>query len=423
MSETIPSAGFDSTLSLLRQGYDFIGKHCDELGTDVFRTRLMLEDVICLRGPDASRMFYGEGRFTRRQAMPASTLRLLQDKGSVQLLDGEAHRHRKRMFMQLMTPEKIAALCETFERCWKARLPRWEKADEIVLFDELREILTEASGEWIGLPVKQRGLDKTTREIAAMLDQAGSVGPANWHASLLRSRTEEWIDGVVEDIREGKTKLPPDAPAAVIATHRDLNGNLLSVEEATVEIINLLRPTVAIGRFITFAALALHEHPECRKPLAGTDEVALESFVQEVRRYYPFFPFIGGRTLEAFEWNGIDFPANQWVILDLYGTDHDPRTYEDAGRFDPDRFRNGVNDAFGFVPQGGGDYIEAHRCPGEAITIAVMKTAVRILTRDLDYELPEQDFTVSASDLPAAPRGGMRMTGIRPISDAWRRPA
>ena len=49
------------------------------------------------------------------------------------------------------------------------------EVDEIVLFDELREILTEATSAWIGLPVNERGLEKTTREIAAMLDQAGSV--------------------------------------------------------------------------------------------------------------------------------------------------------------------------------------------------------------------------------------------------------
>ena len=53
---------------------------------------------------------------------------------------------------------------------------------------------------------------------------------------------------------------------------------------------------------MTFAALALHEHPECRERLrADADGEDLGWFVQEVRRFYPFFPLVGGRALADFE--------------------------------------------------------------------------------------------------------------------------
>ena len=42
---------------------------------------------------------------------------------------------------------------------------------------------------------------------------------------------------------------------------------------AAVELLNLLRPTVAIARFIVFAALALHLHPEWRARVAEDEEL------------------------------------------------------------------------------------------------------------------------------------------------------
>ncbi|TIT01602.1 hypothetical protein [Mesorhizobium sp.] len=98
----------DSTIALLREGYDFIARRCDRLGTDIFATRLMLKRAICVRGASAAEMFYGGNHFTRNGAMPQTTMRLLQDKGSVQSLDDGAHRHRKAMFLSiLLAPEQV----------------------------------------------------------------------------------------------------------------------------------------------------------------------------------------------------------------------------------------------------------------------------------------------------------------------------
>ena len=100
----------DATLALLREGYPFISRRCDRFGSDLFETRLMLRPAICMRGAEAARIFYDGERFTRRNAMPEGTLRLLQDHGSVQQLDGQAHLHRKSLFMSFMTPEGIGRL-------------------------------------------------------------------------------------------------------------------------------------------------------------------------------------------------------------------------------------------------------------------------------------------------------------------------
>ena len=126
-----------------------------------------------------------------------------------------------------------------------------------------------------------------------MFEGAGSVGPRNWRGLALRARTERWARGLIGRVRDGSLAVPEDRALAVVARHRDRNGELLSVKTAGVELINILRPTVAVERFITFTALALHQHPDCREP-ARTDDAYRERFVQEVRRLYPFFPIVAG---------------------------------------------------------------------------------------------------------------------------------
>jgi fatty-acid peroxygenase len=94
------------------------------------------------------------------------------------------------------------------------------------------------------------------------------------------------------------------------------------------------------------------------------------------------------------------FAKGAWVFLDLYGTSHHPRIWHDPKTFDPDRFRRAPS-AFEFVPQGAGDAALTHRCPGEEITVQLMKGDVTHLTSSMLYTVPDQDLSVDLSQIPA----------------------
>jgi len=148
--------------------------------------------------------------------------------------------------------------------------------------------------------------------------------------------------------------------------------------------------------------------------LRGGQEVEL--FVQEVRRFYPFFPLQGARVRTPFDWQGVHFPVGRRVLLDLYGTDHHPQLWEKPDRFDPDRFRGWDGGAYDFIPQGGGDHHTGHRCPGEWITIELMKRAVTILTGEMDYDVPDQDLRVSLRRIPTLPASRFVIANVRPTA-------
>lgn len=418
--QTIPEENtVDATLSLLQEGYDFISNRCDRLGTDIFRTRLMLTDVLCMRGPEAARLFYGAPGLTRKGSMPQTVLRLLQDKGSVQQLDGEAHRHRKALFVRmLMQEDDVAALNAHFRDLWRSELPRWQDAGRIVLFDEVNRLLTRAICGWAGVPLPNGKISGMVRSLADMVENAGHMRAGTVKALVRRSRTERYLEGIVGEVRAGRIDVPEGSPLARIAAHRELGGKPLDAAVAAVELMNVLRPTVAIGRFIVFAALELHRNSFWFRLFQSGDDKAMEEFVEEVRRTAPFFPFVGAVAKEEIEWQGHVIAKGQWLLLDLYGTTHDARLFPRPQDFWPQRRLSWRQQDYSFIPQGAGETESTHRCPGEQITVAIVKEAARLLSTEMSYDVPEQDFTVRKNRIPALPESGFMMTNIRRM-EAW----
>ena len=403
---------FDSTLALLSEGYAFIPNRCRRYGSDLFATRLMLSPALCMSGAEAARHFYDDHRFTRRHALPPSSFALIQDHGSVMVMDGAAHRRRKAMFLSLVGPEALRRLAETTTRHWRDAVARWSGQDAVILLDEAHLVLTAAICEWVGLPLSPEETRERATEFAAMIAGTGAIGPRNWRGHLRRARTERWARRVITEIREGRRDAPEGA-ARTIAEHRDVEGRHLDVKTAGVELINVLRPTVANARYVVFCAMALRDNPACREALTGGDPAALTRFTLEVRRAYPFIPFIAGRVREPFTWRGHDFRMGAWVLMDLYGTNHDPRVWRDPDRFDPERFRDTHPDPFTLVSHGGGSAENGHRCPGEGISQILIETLADQLANGMTYTVPPQDLTLDLAYIPARPRSGFVLRAVR----------
>lgn len=394
---------FDSSLAFLREGYDFVGNRCRAMGSDEFRTRIVLREAVCMRGADAAAHFYDGTHFTRTGAMPPTVLHLLQDKGSVQQLDGAHHRARKAMFLNLLTGAAVDEIADRFEAAWIDALPDWRARPSVIFHEEMQRLLCKAACDWAGVPVTGHALVRRTAEMAAMIGSAGAVGPRVVGALLLRRRSEAWAR---REILKARAAEKGRMPVSVLAHHRDPDGSLLTPEAAAVELLNLIRPTVAIARFITFAALALHEHPEAASWLEADPDARLPAFVDEVRRFYPFFPVIGGRVRQPFDWHGHRFEEDDWVLLGLHATNHDPALWDEPQAFRPERFINRPPSAFDLVPQGAGDHAIDHRCPGEWFTTALIGRALALLQQAV-WGLPRQDLSIPLDRFPTLPGKGL----------------
>ncbi|WP_340640706.1 cytochrome P450 [Bacillus atrophaeus] len=414
MDKQVPhDKALDNSLAMMREGYLFIKNRVDRYQSDLFETRLMGQKAICMSGEEAAKVFYDPERMKRNGALPKRLLKTLFGVDAIQTMDGDAHTHRKLLFMSLMTPPHQKRLAELAMEQWLAALSKWEGAEKVELFEEAKNVLCKIACQWAGVPLEESEVKERADDFSAMVDAFGAVGPRHWKGRRARPRAEEWIRDIIENVRAGKTEAEKGTALYEMAFHTELDGSRLDTQMAAVELINVLRPIVAISTFITFSALALHNHPEYKEKLKSGNGDDLEMFVQEVRRFYPFGPFLGAQARKDFVWNQCEFKEGMLVLLDLYGTNHDARLWEDPNEFRPERFKDRNEQLFDLIPQGGGDPAKGHRCPGEGITIEVMKVTLDFLINHIEYEVPEQDLSYSLVRMPSLPESGFVMSRIR----------
>lgn len=412
MNNEVPQdKSLDNSLSLYQEGYHFIQNRVEKYQSDLFEARLLGKHTVCMRGEEAAKLFYNTELFQREGAIPKRIQKSLFGVGGVQALDGKEHDHRKSLFLSMMTPLEEKKLGELVLAKWEDCIEQWEQAEHIVLFEEARKVLCRTACEWAGVPLEEAIVAERADEFTSLVDAFGAIGTRHWKGRRARTKLDEWAGSLIEDVRNGNLDAKEGTPLHTIAFHKDLKGELLDTHTAAVELNNVLRPIVAIAVFITFEALALHEHLQSRTRLTTDQE--REAFVQEVRRYYPFGPFLGAKVRKDFTWRECDFKKGQLVILDLYGTNHDEKQWGEADQFKPDRFLKEEPSLYNFIPQGGGDATTGHRCPGEGITVEIMKATLDFLVNKIEYDVPEQDVSFSLVKMPTLPASGFIMSHIR----------
>ncbi|MFF5044303.1 cytochrome P450 [Streptomyces nigra] len=409
----------DSSLALLAKGYAWLPDRRARTARSLVRARVMGRPTVALRGPEAVRFFYDERHVARRTALPGPVLSTLFGHGAVHTLDGAEHRARKGMFLDLLTGrEAVTGVVESVGAAWDEAVPTWCARPSVVLFDEASRVLTRGVCRWAGVPVDD--VDGVARDLVAMVDGFATPGPRHWRARRARSRSEAWLCRLVEDVRAGTAGAPEGSALDVVVRHRDADGRPLDPHTAAVELLNVIRPTAAVAWFVTYAGHALHHRPEVRERLARDDPAYAVAYAHELRRFYPFAPFVGGRATTDLEWEGEPIPAGTLILLDLFGQNHDPDLWSDPYTFDPERFLGRTPRRDELVPQGGGDPAAGHRCPGEDITVALLSVLAPRLAR-LEYRVPGQDLRIPLNRLPSRVRSGLVLEAVRapvPAPDA-----
>jgi fatty-acid peroxygenase len=374
----------------------------------VFEATLLRRRAVVVRGADGARLFYDASVVQREGAVPAPLAGLLFGRGAVHGTDGAQHAARKRMFLDLLTEDRVAELATTVGRDLERRSARWVGRD-VVIFDELVEVYGAAVLAWAGVVPEPGTTQRISRRLAAIVDGFGGAGAAYPRAWVARLRMNRWASQLVADAR-ADTPARPGSVLAEIATGvgADLNPRL-----AGVELLNILRPTVAVAWPGTFLARELVRYPQWRDRVGAPEDGI--AFGHEVRRTCPFAPALAGRVHSAAEIDGTRVAPGDYLVLDVPGTNTDPRAWSEAESFLPERFDGVMPDPFAFVPQGGGDPATGHRCPGEPLTVRMLAETARVLA-GVRYD-PNTYTGHDPSRIPTLPMKGLP---VRVRSTRWR---
>lgn len=364
-------SGAREVVRLLQHGYRYWDLRRRETGSEIVQTRLATERVTAVRGAEAATFFYEEQATERSSALPTSLVGPLFGRGAVHTLDGGAHEVRKSMFTALLTAHAARDVADGVAMRWDARAPRWR--GEVDLFDEVGDILLESACDWVGLALSSAETRRRTRDMLAMVDGFGAPSARQLRARRARRRTDAWAASHVVDAR--RSIVPPTTPLGQVARHVDDSGARLDWHTAAVEVLNLVRPTVAVSWLVSGMVEAFQAHPQVRHAVRD-GAVSATDVAQEVRRTTPFVPFLATRATADLSFGGRDIPRGSLVVLDVWGTDHDPRIWSDPDDFDPSRFQRVPVTPYNLVPQGGGSREHGHRCPGEDTVLMILATLV-----------------------------------------------
>ncbi|MFM6852211.1 MAG: hypothetical protein ACKOVB_24235 [Terrabacter sp.] len=127
----------DQTVDLVRRGYVFTAwarrrRSSDEAATRpryAVSLRLLGRSATVVGGSDGVRLFYDPTLMRRHGAMPGAVARPLFGRGAVHGLDGDEHRQRKAMFVDvLMDDERVADLLHLADGLLVDALGAWRSA-------------------------------------------------------------------------------------------------------------------------------------------------------------------------------------------------------------------------------------------------------------------------------------------------------
>ncbi len=396
----------DLALLLQRHGYDAIDvDRKARRGGTTYQSRLMGRRAVVLGGPRGAEAFYDEGLVERRGAIPAPLAWLLFGRGAVHGLDDEVHRDRKLMFLEALSPEKLGTIRERVRVDLAAARDSWS-GREVSLHDELVRVYGGAVLAWAGIDLPAEERDLWSRRLAAIVDGFGFAGAAYPRAVRERRRADRWAAGLVRDVRGGRRVAPDGSALSEVAGNADLDART-----AGVELLNILRPTVAVAWLGTFAGAALRDAPDWRHRLAGEHtELEAFAFAQEVRRTTPVAPALAGRARSYGEVDGVRIRPGDRLVLDVLGIHQDPDVWADPKAFRPDRFLTHEPGAFELVPQGGG-HPSGHRCPGESLALGLLVDTARALA-PTEYDVAGSTEP-DRSRIPTLPEGGLVLTRVR----------
>jgi len=137
--------------------------------------------------------------------------------------------------------------------------------------------------------------------------------------------------------------------------------------------------------------------------------VYLQAVVKETLRLHPTGPFLSRYLYsESCSVLGYEIPHKTRVLVNLWAIARNPKSWEDAENFKPERFMEGVGSGvdangdrnFGWIPFGEG----RRKCPGEQLGTLVVEFGVAQLLHCFNWKLPSDDMNGENEELDMTER-------------------
>jgi cytochrome P450 len=345
---------------------------------------------------------------------------------SLLLLDGKAHKNRRRLLMPPFHGESLQKyshqIVEITEKVsgrlrrasgerlqinkpFKVRSVTQEITMRVILsavfgidsgarYDRLRELLTTL------LETFNNPLSSLLIFFPALQKNWGEFSP--WgRFLLLKAEIRTLVYAEIKERREllAKGKLESRDIFSLLLLAKDENGEGMTDEELHDELMNLL----FAGHETTASALAwlfywIHYLPEVQEKLRfELDSLEenpdykeinnlpyLDAVISETLRIYPIATVAFPRILtQPISIMGYDFQPDTSLMISIYSLHHREDLYPNSKQFNPERFLQKTFSPYEYIPFGGGN----RRCIGSALALLEMKLVIATILPRFQLEL------------------------------------
>ena len=367
-------------------------------------------------------------------------LSFLVGDNSLLLLDGKAHKNRRRLLMPSFHGESLQSFSDRIVEITNNVVKNWQPnlvfkvrpvMQEITLrviltavfgidsgarYDRLRELLTSL------LEIFNTPLSSSFMFFPFLQKDWGKFSP--WGRFLLFKQEIRTL--IYAEIAERRKLLASDTSRrdilSLLLSATDANGEGMSDEELHDELITLL----FAGHETTASALGwlfywIHYLPEVKEKLhLELDSLPekldyqtinslsyLNATISETLRIYPIAAGTFGRILnQPISIMDREIASDTWLMVSIYSLHHREDLYPEPEQFKPERFLSREYTPYEYIPFGGGN----RRCIGSALALLEMKLVTATILKQFQLELTskKQMFPVRRG-LTLAPPANFQM--------------
>lgn len=354
----LPILGADP--AMIRGGLDFRSRMAAEYG-DVVHWDGVRGDVYQLNHPDdiehvlvQNNQNYVKGANFQKILGPLTGNGILNS-------EGEEWRRNRHLVQPAFHPDRIEVYAEMMTDFTEEMCGRWSDGQQRLIHEDMMELtLRIVAKALFGADVEDH-LEEISTAIDTFLPATSSLPnvllpaevplPSRWKMDNAR----ETLDEVVEDIIRERRADPGDDVVSALLAAADEEGNALTNEQIHDEIITLLtagHETTAVS--LTYTTYLLSQHPKVEQRLVDELEEVLggrtpemsdlaqltytEQVVKESMRLFPPVPNIVREAVSPDTVGGYDIPAEATIHMSQWVVHRDPRWYDDARSFRPERW-------------------------------------------------------------------------------------
>ncbi len=375
--------------------------------------------------PDEIRSMFTGDQSSLLAGEANSPLEPVLGSSSVLVLDGPEHIRQRKLLSPPLQGDRLGSIRETIREVASTEIDGWRSGETIVVRARMRQVTFDVIARTVfGVSDPDR-IARLREALMALLN----LGPAFFLPDAMRTNLGRYSPGGIFEARLAAAdhllyeeialrRAAPDLDRrgdvlSALLRARDDDGGAMSDAELRDELITMLaagHETTATGLAFAFELVARHPEVQERLRSEPDDDAYLKAVVSEVLRLRPVIDASERTLTEPRQVCGYQLPAGIRVYPAAVCVHHRADIYPEPERFRPERFLEGEQQPYSWIPFGGG----IRRCIGASLAQAEIAEILRIAVTRRRFEPVRRDpDPVVLSGITLAPSRGvaLRITG------------